>query len=317
VKRREFVKTVAAGAAASASGCVGLGLGTLIPGSEMSMAAMDQFLGRFDSGLEAISEGSMFDEMAAVIGKEHAESRRDRLDQAEALGKRAMRTLYVTGMFRDLPEEARLHPGVQERMWGAVPEMEQSIWETTALLENLSEEKRARLKRVLEEKPDTVARIGEALDRRAAAGGIPLKRRLHLRHMMFEVGGRLRHSPALAIDEYVGKVRKVESWSGDDAEIRRRLIAHHGKEHLWQLEQRSQELRNQWLASRRDEIPGWKKKKKSTGISAGAILAIMGLVVLAVSGILVASDVFEGVFGLTAGGLLLLIALIVAVVEAA
>jgi len=248
MKRREFVKTMAVGAAASASGCAGLGLGSIIPGSEMSMAAMDQFLGRFDSGLLAISENSMFDEMAAAIGKERAESRRAELDHAEELGKRAMRTLYAVGMFRDLPEEARLHPGVQERMWRAVPEMAQSIRETTDFLDNLSEKKRARLKQTLAERPDSILRLGETLDRRAADAGIPLKRRLHLRHMLHEVGGRFRHSPALAIDEYVGKVRKVEAWAGSEAEVRRRLVARHGKDYLWQLERRSEELRRQWQA---------------------------------------------------------------------
>jgi len=321
MKRREFVKTMAAGAAASASGCAGLGLGRLIPGAEMSMAAMDRFLGRFDSGLLAIAQGSMFDEVTAVVGREHAERRRARFEHAEEMGKRAMRSLYVAGMFRDLPEEARLHPGVQERMWRAAPEMEQSVHEMTETLDNLPEEKRMRIKRLLEERPDAVAGIGEAIDRRASEANIPLKRRLHLRRMMFEVGGRLRHSPTLVIDEYVDKVRRVEAWSGDQAEIRRRLVARYGEDYLWQLEKRSEEIRRGWQAGNYPSYPGPDDYKTNDGpnpaVVTGLVVMGLGIVVLATSGIVASrGGGMGGAYGMTAGGILVLIGIIVAVVGA-
>src|SRR5688572_12714499 len=54
------------------------------------------------------------------------------------LGRTALRSLYFTGIFMELEEHQRLHPGVQERMRRLQPEMDDAVLGMAGLLEAMT-----------------------------------------------------------------------------------------------------------------------------------------------------------------------------------
>src|SRR5947207_13519322 len=54
------------------------------------------------------------------------------------LGRAALRSLYFTGIFMELEEHQRLHPGVQERMRRLQPEMDDAVLGMAGLLESMT-----------------------------------------------------------------------------------------------------------------------------------------------------------------------------------
>src|SRR5262245_12165538 len=105
------------GAAAGISTVAGVGCGRAgeprMGGFDPTrMPDMDAFLAQLDHGMEAIAKGAPLKDFFPARA-EH-----------EKLVKKSLRSLLLVGSFRDLPEEARVHPGMQERMWGSMQEMD-------------------------------------------------------------------------------------------------------------------------------------------------------------------------------------------------
>ena len=49
------------------------------------------------------------------------------LEKQTVLTRKAMRSLYVTGRFLDLPDELKAHPGVQARLLAVAPDMDDAV----------------------------------------------------------------------------------------------------------------------------------------------------------------------------------------------
>ena len=117
------------------------------------------------------------------------------------LSRAALRSLYFTGIFMELEEHQRLHPGVQERMRRLQPEMDDAVLGMTELLESLTPDDFRALQKELKRDPDAGMRIGEKLQAVAAEDGMGFKRRVDLRLALDDFMRRLRaQNPALVLD---------------------------------------------------------------------------------------------------------------------
>ncbi len=229
--RRDFLKSTAA------AGIAGTGLVTpdraraALPPPASSSADLDRFISRFDRGLQAIDRGSL------LAGLLPPGVRLDgpRAREGEALFRRSLRTLYATGSFLELAPADQLHPGVQSRLRGLLPEIDGTVEAHQRLLAGLRPEDHATLQRHLQGDPGLPLRLAEMLDDAAIANDLALSKRGRLRLAATEMGTRLRtQPPSLFIGEYLEKARRMQERDADAGATERVLMARLGEEGFWE-----------------------------------------------------------------------------------
>jgi hypothetical protein len=243
--RRDLLKLgTLAGTATVATGCTPL-LGQVTAGeSAMPLSAVKDFLGYLDRTLGVIgsSEG-LLGLVPPARGPQTPEDLR-----GEALLRKSLRSLFVAGSFRDLHEDARTHPEVQERVWNAMPEMDEAVAGTTELFESMTVTERADLNRALRDDPGLAMRVVGAIDKEAAAHGVSTERRVHLRAIAAHTASRMKQSSGMLFDEYTHKVRRLAAQPGSTAEFERRLAARMGQEAFDQMRERTFASAARWQA---------------------------------------------------------------------
>ncbi len=250
-------------------------------------ADMDEYLARVDAGAARMGQWST----ASVV----PEWTGDR-DEADALARTTLQTLFITAMIADLPAEAQLRPDVQQRLHAAVPLMNEATERVTNFLGSVSEADLARVQIGLRDYAAGDA-IFAGFDREGAASGLSEWRRAQTREIFAQTEWRLRNQPpALIVDEYLTKVNKLA-----DADI-------------------SSEVRMQALAARAGEEAFWKhtseKSLHDARISRGLKTMGYGLLIFAGGGAIVALGAFPGVFVMTVGAVMLIVGLIILLVGA-
>ncbi len=226
VERRNVLKMgAAAGVSGLAStGCATLGDGSLGTAAPPAMPDLDAFLARLDHGMRAIAAGNPLQDLlpksqipAAPGGPPRAE---------DLLIKKTLRSLLMAGSFRDLSDAERAHPAVQARMHSSMAEMDEAVFGMTHVLESFTPSERARIREAIQSEPDIGMRIAESLDTGASNADISLQRRTHLRAIAAQLTWRLKNQPIeTAMDEYIGKVKKVSARNGYSEELQRKLAA--------------------------------------------------------------------------------------------
>jgi hypothetical protein len=330
MERRDFLTAGAiAGAGAmslGSAGCAALGQDLAPPAAPLSGHDMDGFLARLDGAMGSISVGNPFSGLlprAAIAPADEAA-----YEKGQDVLRKTMRSLLLTGSFRDLPEEGRAHPGMQERMWRSMGEMDEAMLGVTDALAGLTPTERADIGRALREDPGLGMRLVEALDREGAEKGVPLSRRLHMRAIAVEVSARLKQSAPMLIDEYVGKVRRVAARHGSNEEIERRLAAQMGDTAFWAMRERTMAATARWnVADVRGVVvygppygmPVYGPPRKPanagmTAITVGAVLLGIGVITASAGGIVLAGGALGGAFAITAGAVLGLAGLITLIV---
>src|SRR5262249_47685638 len=103
------------------------------------------------------------------------------LERDEHLVRKMMRSMYVTGMFQDLPGAGRMHPAIQYRVFAAQPDMDEALAGVRERLDGLSPRERAAIRDRLRRDRTLGARVMERVEAQGIAAEIPTKRRLHLR----------------------------------------------------------------------------------------------------------------------------------------
>jgi len=177
---------------------------------------MDAYLARVDAGMERIGRWSVTADFPAFAGDKEA---------MDALGRTAMQTLFVTGMLGDLPVEQQLHPGMQERVWAAVPLMDEALDRTRDFLTTRTDEDLASVQAALRSPHRAAEQVADFLDEEAARTGVSPWRREQLRGMVALAGWRLANQPPdLMIHEYLDKIDRVDA-SDIAAEAKRRWLA--------------------------------------------------------------------------------------------
>ena len=257
------------------------------------------------------------------------------------LARKAVRSILMAGAFRDLPEEARAHPTVQDALFDAMPEIDEAVFGMKERIEALTSTERADIARELRRDPELAERVVGLLDDEAAATGVSDVRRLHMRKMGLSICARLHQSSELLIGEYHAKLEKVAAQRGSHAEIERRMAAAMGEQAFQAMRERTlradEAYRSYEVAGARRKSdahpvggafavdpsgngPGARIVHKSAKVrllTAGGITLGIGVVLGAVGGILVASGQFAGAFVLTVAGLSVIAGLVVLIVGAA
>lgn len=229
MERRDFLKAGAVcGAAVAGGGCAAVGAGAAAAADPTPFVDMDAFLAGLDKTMADIAKGkplaSLVPSPEKLTSNEPASP--FRTPRGEQLFRKSLRSLYLVASFRDLPEEARLHPGMQARMWRAMGDMDEAVFGTAQMLEELKPSERLELQKRLKDDPDLAMRIGEELDKNATDAGMSPERRLSIRTLASHVTWRLKNQSASVLcDEYVGKVRKVAARKGLTEEAQRKIAA--------------------------------------------------------------------------------------------
>jgi hypothetical protein len=206
MKRRDFVKAASVAAGAAVIG----GHAAPVEASSLTPEQMDEFLRRLDAQLDGISRHkTLGDVLPPGFQPRRAEDAKA-YARGDKLFRSTLRSLLMVGVMHDLPEKSRLHPGMQERLRKAMPEIDGAAGDMLDLLGNMTPADRIDIAEVLERDPELPMRVIEAIDREGATIGISRKRREHLRALGARVAWRVRHqSFGAVIDEYVDKAKRV------------------------------------------------------------------------------------------------------------
>jgi hypothetical protein len=245
-------------------------------------------------------------------------------DPTDDVVVQAIRTLFLTGAFKDLPETARVHPTVQDTMWSALPEFDGAILGMKRRLDALAPTERADLAREFRRDPEVAERVLAVIDEAASEKDVSDARRLHLRRMGLWVCDRLAHSSEMLVGEYSRKLERVYERPTTFAETERKLMARMGVEAFTAMRSRLHEAEELYRVAGVRMVPGGPAARAAgeSGAGRGPLIAgivFMGLTGLAAltGGILLATGSLGGAFVLTAGGVFLLVGIILLIVGAA
>lgn len=261
-----------------------------------------------------------------VLGGGRSRGKRSLSDD---LGRRAARSLLVTGAFRDLPEDARTHPMVQRGLAAAMPEMDDAFFGVQARLDAQTPTERADIARELRQDPELGQRVLRLLDLEASEVGASETRRLHMRALGLGVCERLHQSSEQLLGEYRSKLERVVARHGGEVEAERKLAAALGRASFAALRERTiaSHARHQAvLVARRSgaATDAWEPPPREgdwtradTVLTVGGVL--LGVAAISTGGgfLLVGAGSFAGAILLTFGALHLLGGLIVLIVGAA
>lgn len=251
--RRTWLKTGAVGGIGSA-GTLGLdGCAHTPPAAPDALAAIDaadvdRYLAGIDRRLAWIDKadgGALIPRSTRPLTVEG----KTELQTVSRLFRKSARALYLTGNFLEAPTELQAHPGMQARVLAAQSDMDEAVFGTTAMLESLTEEDHRKIRGTLRERPELAENLAQFLDAPAHEDGMPAKRRFLLRAGILDLAGRMKaQSPALVIDPYVKKVRKIEARGARAAaaDTARLMAARIGEEAFWAHQERMAQLAAAW-----------------------------------------------------------------------
>ena len=344
MERRDLLKL---GALAGATGLTGLGGSScllpriLFDNDPLALPDMDVFLAALDHGVDHIEGWS-----PAAGDAEGGESNRP----VDRLSRKALKTLFLTAMFSDLPPEGQMHPGMQERIRRATPDIDEAVFGMTERVRSRTPDEWKATQAVLRGPTNPGMLVADKIDRHAAACALPMRRRLQTRAMFAHVDGRLRKQPpGLLVDEIVTKVDKLRERGGSPEEFQQKMSSRIGEQAFQEHQQRLAAYVQQWEArgvpslgaksvdggpepeatdggtvddsvSPQAEPPAAESDSSSRTLTAGLIIMGIGSVVLLASGIAFATAsayLIPAAIAMTVGGVILLIGLIVTIVGAA
>jgi hypothetical protein len=316
MERRDFIKLGAAagvGGAAMAAKPSGLVNDGMLAGGVLAATEppdMPRYLDKIDRGLSRIDEWRMEDYLALEgcpsDGDWGAENK---------FVRDSIKTLYLTGMFGDLPAESRAHPGMQDRIWDHMGTMDDAVFGTLDRLKAQAPAETAALKRFLTEKPSPAMRLGERLDGQAKEIGVSVGRRLQMRSQFAQTNFRLTHQdPMLIYNEYTSKVEKLAAQNGLAEEFKRRLTAKAGEKLFWEKPQDLAALAEQWEGLESGAVAGAAsgKRRYPRTLTTGAIMMGVGAAA-GLAGLAAGPGAFMAV-SLTVGSILVFVGLIVVIV---
>ena len=252
---------------------------------------MDAYLTTMDAGAARLAAWPLHESFPGLPA--------DRPELA-AVGRAAMHSLYMTGMFGDLPLENQVDQRVQDRLWDSQPAMDEALRGTEAYLAGRTATDLAAVRETLRSRPEVLRELIGIVDEEAGRSGVSDARRAQLRTLFTEVGWRLTNQPPeLIVREYADKVERVTA-SDAQSEARRRWLASRvGEAAFWQAQE---SLRQRRIS----------RGLRSMGI--GAILFAGGYVLVTLGSRGRGNDalVWIGLIpGITGGSILLVVGLII------
>lgn len=190
---------------------------------------MDAYLATMDAGAARLAAWPLHESFPGLPA--------DRPELA-AVGRAAMHSLYMAGMFGDLPLENQVDRRVQDRLWASQPVMDEALSGIEDYLARRTATDLAGVRETLRSRPEVLHAIIGTVDEEAGRSGVSDARRAQLRTLFTEVGWRLTNQPPeLIVREYADKVERVTA-SDVQSEARRRWLASRvGEAAFWQAQE--------------------------------------------------------------------------------
>ncbi|MBK8254776.1 MAG: hypothetical protein IPK82_19215 [Polyangiaceae bacterium] len=178
---------------------------------------VQEFLSNLDLSANAISLQSS---LASILPSAEAENilTDPRFAHADQMFRATLRGALVATSLSDLPSEVVVHPGVQNRIWNSLNDMDAAVVEISKTLSNLTPEERAQITAALRSEPSLSTQILGAIDEQAKLAGVSEQRRAHFAQLGEHAFFRLKLSTSTFIDEQVEKVQKVAPRPVEEAE---------------------------------------------------------------------------------------------------
>jgi len=211
--------------------------------------AADALLAKIDARMAWIASASLPDDVLPLskLSPGGAAISGDEVARTGTLVRKAVRTLYMTGRFLDMPEEMKVHPGVQARLGAMQTEMDDAVMGMTDRLERMTPDDHRRVQDYLKKDDLFGERLARVLEKTASDDGLTFQRSFGLRSATLDLSQRMAaQSPALVVDPLVRKVRRIEAHPRSDAEEARRLAARVGEEAFWAHQERIALLHEAW-----------------------------------------------------------------------
>jgi len=292
--RRDFLRVGASGLLISGvSSCASLPKLRLGPSPDTPMPDMDAYLKQVDSGMETI---------AAWSPSRNAQWYGDDGAALDELARKSLRTLYMTGMLGDLPPKAQIHPGMQERVWAVMPEMDEAVAGMERYLATRSEEEMARVQLALRSPSNHGMTIAQAIDEHAALCGVSQSRRMQTRVLLTDAVWRLRNQPpALTVQDTLRRVQRAGAVDPSRTAMEDLVAARVGEKLFWQ-----QQDTDSGGGGSSDQTQSLRRKRIAKG---GRVMGI-GLVVGGLAVALTAAGAVPFIFVATVGAIMFLVGLI-------
>jgi len=305
--RRDVLKV---GAAAALAGCAAETSRPAVP-PPMTPSEVDGVLAELDATLGRMRAGAPNPEVLLGAATDSLQMQR-----GHELVVKTFASMHLAATFRELPTDVQARPDVQERMWRAMPEMDDAMLSLTEVMQKLTPAERKALQQRLKDDPELGMRVVEKLDEQAKSVGVNAKRRTQMRAAAAHATWRMTHqSVDSLLDECIDKTRRVVERNGRDAEMQRAVAAKLTELGLFGPPEGAGGAAHLTLAS---AVGGGAQPahRASKVLLVGGILLGVGVLVGGGGGLLVATGTFAGVLLITAGALLGLAALIVLIVGA-
>ena len=284
MERRDFLAAMAAAATAASRDPLGAAGLPPVPNEDSGAGdEMTRYVRRVDAGMQRIAEWSATKSAPDFSGDRAA---------TDALARNAFQSMFLVGMFGDLPLEKQLHEGMQQRMEDAMPMFDDAVDGMQAFVASRTEDDLARVHAAL--RADGVQKkLVDAIVTEAERTGVSDKRSKQLRKMLDHVAWRLANQPPqLVITEYAEKMKRVAEADIAIEARQRRLAAQLAEDAFWAADQSVRQRR----------------------INKGAKTMGVGLLITGVGGAIVAAGAFPGVFIMTAGVVTMIVGLFILIV---
>jgi hypothetical protein len=216
--------------------------------ARLDPAAADAMLKKLDQRMDWIRRSASLPEDVLPLSKLPRGPGFDgALASDSALVRKSIRTLYLTGRFLDMPDEMKVHPGVQSRVRAMQTEMDDAVLGMTERLERMTPGDHRRLQDYLQRDPLFGERLAGVLEQTAKDDGLSFGRTLGVRSSVLELTRRMAaQSPGLVTGPLVDKVRRVEAHLRSDAEEARRMSARLGEQAFWTHQEHLAMLHDAW-----------------------------------------------------------------------
>jgi hypothetical protein len=249
LERRDLLKIAAAAALLGDAGCAQRRPPETVAdvAARLDPAAADAIMRALDQRMTSLASASMPEDVLPLSKMRHGPEFEKHLREDSALVRQSIRTLYITGRFLDSPDDMKVHPGMQSRLWAMQPEMDQAVLGMTERLERMTPDEHRRVQKYLHDDDMFGERLAKVLERTAVDDGLSFPRSFGLRSSVLQLSQRMAaQSPTLVVDPLVSKVRRIQAHRRSDAEEARRLAARVGEQTFWAHQERIALLHDAW-----------------------------------------------------------------------
>ena len=215
--------------------------------ARLDPAAADAILANIDKRLASLGNASLPADVLPLSKLPRGPEFDRELEASRSLVRKAVRTLYLTGRFLDMPDEMKVHPGVQSRVWAMQSEMDDAVLGMTERLERMTPDEHRRVRAYLEKDELFGERLAKVIESTARDDGLSFQRTFGVRSSVLHMSRRMSaQPPGLVIDPLISKVRRIEAHPRSNEEESRRMAARVGEQAFWEHQARVALLHQAW-----------------------------------------------------------------------